>query len=129
MCKFCVIFYVNYQFSILHRQMGRIRLRQNPFRTKRKGIRKKEAKKELKRKSSNFEFRISITMSTFNYIWTLLEPKTEYANLINKCKELWDSFPIETQRAIYAKIRKKKSENLFVDYNPLLAIRNNAIAP
>ena len=68
-------------------------------------------------------------MSTFNYIWTLLEPKTEYANLINKCKELWDSFPIETQRAIYAKIRKKKSENLFVDYNPLLAIRNNAIAP
>ena len=64
-------------------------------------------------------------MSTFKYIWALLEPKTEYTNLINKCKELWDSYSIETQRDIYRTIRKKKLEKKFIDYNPLLAIRNN----
>jgi hypothetical protein len=68
-------------------------------------------------------------MSTFNYIWSLLEPKIEYANLINKCKELWDSFPIEKQRIIYASIRRKKIEKKFIDYNPLFAIRNNATEP
>ena len=67
-------------------------------------------------------------METFHYIWTLLEPKTEYANLINKCKELWDSFDIQKQREIYSTIRRKKIERRFVDYNPLLAIRNNANA-
>ena len=65
-------------------------------------------------------------MSTFNHIWALLEPKIEYTNLIYRCKELWDSFPIEKQREIYLKIRNKKLEHVFVDYNPLLAIRNNA---
>ena len=64
-------------------------------------------------------------MSTFVHIWALLEPKTEYTNLIFKCKLLWDSFPLEKQRAIYSAIRKKKIEGRFVDYNPLLAIRHN----
>ena len=68
-------------------------------------------------------------MSTFNFIWSLLEPKIEYANLINKCKELWDSFPIEKQRIIYASIRRKKIEKKFIDYNPLFAIQNNATEP
>ena len=68
-------------------------------------------------------------MSTFNHIWSLLEPKIEYANLINKCKELWDSFPIEKQRIIYASIRRKKIEKKFIDYNPLFAIQNNATEP
>jgi hypothetical protein len=41
---------------------------------------------------------------------------------------LWDSFPIEKQRDIYRTIRRKKLEHKFVDYNPLLAIRNNVDA-
>lgn len=65
-------------------------------------------------------------MYTFNNIWSLLEPKIEYANLINKCKELWDSLSPEKQEEIYLKIEKKKLEKKFVDYNPLLALRNNA---
>ena len=64
-------------------------------------------------------------MSTFVHIWALLEPKLEYTNLMNKCKSLWDSFSLEEQRIIYRTIRKKKSEKIFVDYNPLLAIRHN----
>ena len=66
-------------------------------------------------------------MYTFYEIWTLLEPKAEYANLINKCKELWESFSPEKQQEIFLKIEKKKLEKKFVDYNPLLAIRNNSI--
>ena len=66
-------------------------------------------------------------MYTFYEIWTVLEPKTEYANLINKCKELWESFPPEKQQEVFLKIEKKKLEKKFVDYNPLLAIRNNSI--
>ena len=66
-------------------------------------------------------------MYTFYEIWTLLEPKAEYANLINKCKELWESFPLEKQQEVFLKIEKKKLEKKFIDYNPLLAIRNNSI--
>ena len=68
-------------------------------------------------------------MYTFYEIWTLLEPKTEYANLINKCKELWESFSPEKQQEVFLKIEKKKLEKKFVDYNPLLAIRNNSSFP
>ena len=64
-------------------------------------------------------------MSTFVHIWALLSPKTEYTNLMNSCKTLWDSLPLGTQRHIYSTIRKKKTEKIFVDYNPLLAIRHN----
>ena len=66
-------------------------------------------------------------MVTFYETWTLLEPKAEYANLIKKCKELWDSFSPEKRKEVFLKIEKKKLEKKFVDYNPLLAIRNNSI--
>ena len=66
-------------------------------------------------------------MYTFFEIWTLLEPKAEYANLIKKCRELWESFSSEKQQEIFLKIEKKKLEKKFIDYNPLLAIRNNSI--
>ena len=68
-------------------------------------------------------------MYTFFEIWTLLEPKAEYANLINKCKELWDSLPADKRQKVYLKIEKKKLEKKFVDYNPLLALRNNIERP
>ena len=65
-------------------------------------------------------------MITFFEIWTLLEPKTEYANLFGHCKQLWDSWSTEKQEEIFLKIENKKLEKKFVDYNPLLALRNNA---
>ena len=66
-------------------------------------------------------------MITFSEIWTLLEPKAEYANLFSHCKQLWESFSSDKQQEIYLKIEQKKLEKKFVDYNPLLALRNNAI--
>ena len=68
-------------------------------------------------------------MITFFEIWTLLEPKTEYANLFSHCKQLWESWSAEKQTKVFLKIEKKKSEKKFVDYNPLLALRNNASEP
>ena len=65
-------------------------------------------------------------MITFFEIWTILEPKAEYANLFRHCKQLWDSWSYEKQEEVFLKIEKKKNEHKFVDYNPLLALRNNA---
>lgn len=65
-------------------------------------------------------------MITFFEIWTLLEPKAEYANLFGHCKQLWESWPSDKQEEVFLKIEKKKSEKKFVDYNPLLALRNNS---
>ena len=65
-------------------------------------------------------------MITFFDVWAFLEPKTEYANLFGHCKQLWDSWSTEKQEQVLLKIEKKKAEHKFVDYNPLLALRNNA---
>ena len=68
-------------------------------------------------------------MRIFFEIWSLLEPKAEYANLFGHCKRLWESWPADKQEEVFLKIEKKKIEKKFVDYNPLLALRNNAIEP
>ena len=65
-------------------------------------------------------------MITFFEMWTVLEPKSEYANLFVHCKQLWDSWTPDKQEEVFLKIEKKKTEHKFVDYNPLLALRNNA---
>ena len=67
-------------------------------------------------------------MVTFFELWTLLEPKAEYANLFHHCRTLWYSWTPEKQEEVFLKIEKKKAEKKFVDYNPLLAMRNNAAA-
>jgi hypothetical protein len=65
-------------------------------------------------------------MITFFEVWAFLEPKAEYANLFGHCKQLWESWSSDKQKEVLLKIEKKKSEHKFVDYNPLLALRNNA---
>ena len=65
-------------------------------------------------------------MVTFFELWTLLEPKAEYANLFHHCRQLWYSWTPEKQEEVFLKIEKKKTEKRFVDYNPLLALLNNA---
>ena len=67
-----------------------------------------------------------MSMRSFFELWTLLEPKAEYANLFGHCKQLWDSWSADKQEEVFLKIENKKIEKKFVDYNPLLALRNNA---
>ena len=68
-------------------------------------------------------------MTSFEYLWELLEPKKEYEPVRNRCLLLWETFTIEHQRAIYRIIKKRKKEHLFVDYNPLLAIERFSKMP
>ena len=58
-------------------------------------------------------------MTSFDYLWVLLEPKKEYEPVRNRCLQLWETFTLEKQRRIYRTIRNRKKEHLFVDYNPL----------
>ena len=68
-------------------------------------------------------------MTSFDYLWALLEPKKEYEPVRNQCLRLWETFTLEQQRSIYRTIRDRKKESLFVDYNPLFAIRRFSQPP
>ena len=49
-------------------------------------------------------------MVTFFELWTLLEPKAEYANLFHHCRTLWFSWTPAKQEEVFLKIEKKKAE-------------------
>ena len=68
-------------------------------------------------------------MTSFDYLWALLEPKKEYEPVRNRCLQLWETFTLEKQRRIYRTIRDRKKEHLFVDYNPLFAIKRFSVEP
>ena len=68
-------------------------------------------------------------MRTFNDLWLLLSPKVEYANRRRACYELWNSLPENRQDDLYDVISDKLSKGLFVDYNPLFAMKNNSTLP
>lgn len=64
-------------------------------------------------------------MESFDYIWQLLAPVPKYFSRKRKCFETWQNLPYEEQRAIYNRIKDKKTKGQFVDYNPYYAILNN----
>ena len=64
---------------------------------------------------------------SFNDIWTLLHPKSDYDQLRGICRNLWNSFSLELRQSIYDRIEEKKKRKEFVDYNPLWAIRKNNV--
>lgn len=68
-------------------------------------------------------------MKSFDEIWALLQPKSDYDQLRGKCRILWNSFDPEMQQFIYCRIEEKKKRREFVDYNPLFAIRKNSEPP
>ena len=67
-------------------------------------------------------------MKLFEDLLALLQPKEEYDQLKGKCRELWNSFSPEMQESVFSRIEEKKKRKEFVDYNPLLAIRNNCLS-
>ena len=68
-------------------------------------------------------------MTSFDYLWELLEPKKEYEPVRKRCLRLWETFTLAKQRTIYRTIRDRKKEHLFVDYNPLFAIERFSKGP
>ena len=68
-------------------------------------------------------------MYTFEELWAMLKPKTDYDQLKGKCRDLWNSFSPEKQKLIFCRIEEKKKRKEFVDYNPKFAIEKNSAAP
>ena len=78
---------------------------------KRKLIKEKKQKKIIKK---NLKKKIlSFYMTSFDYLWVLLEPKKEYEPVRKRCLQLWETFTLEKQRRIYRTIRNRKKEHLF----------------
>ena len=68
-------------------------------------------------------------MYTFEELWALLQPKSDYDQLRGKCRQLWNSFSPDKRQVVYCRIEEKKNRKEFLDYNPLFAIRKNNIEP
>ena len=68
-------------------------------------------------------------MIPFDEFWALHAPMPEYEHLYWYCKKIWESLPAEKQEIIMRNIRRKKTNNLFVDYNPYYAIQKNGNQP
>ena len=64
-------------------------------------------------------------MTSFDFLWQLLESHGVIPNKRAEAARLWSTFSLEEQRRIYSSIRDKIRVGKFVNYNPVLAIRNN----
>ena len=66
-------------------------------------------------------------MNSFYFLWQLVEKHGGVANNYKvEAAQLWDTFSLEQQRYIYRCIRDKLRAGKFVNYNPVLAIKENA---
>ena len=64
-------------------------------------------------------------MTSFDFLWQLLEKHGVIPNKKEEALQLWNTFPLEKQRIIYRCIRDKLRQGKFVNYNPVIAIINN----
>ena len=60
------------------------------------------------------------------HLWPLLEKHGSVAHCYKtECEQLWSTYTIEEQRQIYCALRDKLQNGGFVNYNPVLAVRDN----
>ena len=65
-------------------------------------------------------------MTSFDFLWQLFERHGVIERHKVEAAQLWDTFTLEQQRTIYRSIRDKIQAGKFVNYNPVLAIKENA---
>ena len=65
-------------------------------------------------------------MSSFDFLWQLLQGHGVIPSKRTQAAELWDKYDLEQQRHIYRSIRDLLRAGKFVNYDPVLAIINNA---
>lgn len=64
-------------------------------------------------------------MTSFDYLWQLLDPPVGYHNMRSKCESvLWNGCSLYMQRRIYRIIRDRKTRGDPVNPNPWFAIVN-----
>ena len=64
-------------------------------------------------------------MTSFDFLWQILESHGVIPNKKEEAARLWSTFTLEEQRRIYKNIRDKIRDGKFVNYNPVVAIQNN----
>ena len=64
-------------------------------------------------------------MSSFDFLWQLLQGHGVIPNRREKAAELWNKYSLEQQRHIYRSIRDLLRQGKFVNYDPVIAILNN----
>ena len=65
-------------------------------------------------------------MTSFDFLWLLLESHGVVERYKAEAAQLWETYTLEQQRAIYRSIRDKLRAGRFVHYNPVKAVRENA---
>ena len=65
-------------------------------------------------------------MNPFDYFWQMLEGHGVVERHKTDAAILWDKFSLTQQRYIFRTIRDKIQQGKFVNYNPVLAIKENA---
>ena len=67
-------------------------------------------------------------MDSFDHIWKLLNPASEYCTLgrIQACRALWSGYDLERQRFTYRAIRDKLQRGEKVSPVPYFAIQDNS---
>ena len=64
-------------------------------------------------------------MTTFDFLWQLLQSHGVIPNKKAEAAQLWNRYSLEQQREIYRSIRDHLREGKFVNYNPVIAIKNH----
>jgi len=66
-------------------------------------------------------------MSSFDFLWQMVEKHGSVARFHKaELERLWDEYTLEEQRKIYCSIRDKLRAGKFVNYNPVIAVQENA---
>ena len=62
--------------------------------------------------------------TSFDYLWELLNPSTQYADRKDACRALWNARSLQWQRRVYYYLRELKKHGVKLEENPYFAINN-----
>ena len=68
-------------------------------------------------------------MSSFDFLWKLLDEHGVIERYKGDCFDLWNTLTLDQQRATYRFIRDKIRAGRFVNYHPVKAVRDNIPKP
>ena len=69
------------------------------------------------------------TKTSFEHLWELLSPSSEYADRKQACRGYWNALSLQRQRQIYYTLREQKRKGIPIDPNPYFALYNCNPAP
>ncbi len=64
-------------------------------------------------------------LSSFDHLWALLAPASEYNRKRSDCQGLWNSLPLKKQHVVYRVLCNKKAKGERIHPNPFFALEDN----